>query len=144
MRAHRILVMLALVLGTLSCPGEDPVKLDRSGVVGEGGNLDKYVCKQPPNIAEGCVMPPSGYSQDRIHCLGCNCAGPSSAAACNTTNGDCRYFNDGCIPKSYSRCDGSVNDQFLLGLCGYCFFREAGGIPKECNHILFDAGAGKQ
>jgi hypothetical protein len=141
MRIHLFVVMLA-GLGSLSCPGEDPVK-DTGGTVGEGGNLDKYVCKQPPNIAEGCVLPPSGYSQDKVHCLGCNCAGPSPVAACNGTNGDCRYFNDGCIPKSYSRCDGSAT-QFILGLCGYCFFREAGGVPAECNHILFDAGVGKQ
>ncbi len=140
MRAHRILVIVTLMLGALSCPGEDPVK-DQSLPAGE--TADQYVCRQPKDLAEGCVMPPSTYSQDKIHCLNCNCAGPAPAAACNGTNGDCRYFNNGCFPKSYTRCDQSA-PQFILGLCGYCFFREAGGIPKDCNHILFDAGVGKQ
>jgi len=140
MRAHQIPCLL-LALACLSCPGEDPVK-DATGPTGE--QPDQLVCRRPKDLADGCLLPPNAYSKDKIYCMGCNCAGPTSARACNTTIGDCREFYDGCFPKSYAPCDGSVNDQFLLGLCGDCFFRETGVLPAHCNHVLFDAGVDKK
>jgi len=47
-------------------------------------------------------------------------------------------FYDSCIPKNYTRCDQHAPDN-ILGLCGDCFFREAGVIPPHCDK-LSDAG----
>ena len=64
--------------------------------------------------------------------------GGAPTKACNGFNGDCREFYDTCIPKTYTRCDQNAPDA-ILGLCGDCFFREAGVIPPHCNKLV-DAG----
>jgi hypothetical protein len=92
---------------------------------------DGYVCRRPPTIAE-CDAPPNGFSPDKYYCWGCTCSGGTPVAACNGQIGDCRYFADGCYPLTYTLCDKNAS-QFILGLCGDCFFHEAG--VAHCNHL---------
>ncbi len=133
MRSVLALLLTMALLG--GCKGEDPNKDAR---VGEGtSQADNYVCKLVNSISD-CDLPPNAFSKDKVYCWGCNCAGPNPVAACNGTNGDCRFFASGCYPKTYTLCDTSAPDN-ILGLCGYCFFAEA-GIPSSCNHLV-DAGA---
>jgi hypothetical protein len=101
---------------------------------------EPYRCIQPPTIAD-CEPPGSPAnkaSQDKYYCWGCNCAGPNPVAACNPMTNDCRYFADGCIPKSYSLCDRNASD-LVLALCGHCFFQEA-GYPADCDKLKRDGG----
>ena len=99
---------------------------------------DSYKCHQPPDITL-CHRPPNVVSATLWYCEGCGyCSAGSATAACNGFNGDCRRFYDGCVPESYTRCDASAPDT-ILGLCGDCFFREAGVIPPHCDK-LSDAG----
>lgn len=116
---------------------------------GNGGNKDGNVadgpvCNQPPDIAQ-CSAPPNMFSETRYYCK-CTgaCGGGTFTAACNPTIGDCRFFYDDCIPRSYSRCDDNATD-FVLGLCGYCFFIEAGIRTEpleDCDKLsMMDAGA---
>lgn len=99
---------------------------------------DQFVCKYPTNISF-CDPPPNKASTTKWYCWGCNCAGPTSVAACNGQTGDCRFFADGCYPTTYSLCDKNATDK-ILGLCGYCFFQEAG--PAQCDKLIDLGGAG--
>jgi hypothetical protein len=135
---YRLLSTL-LALLVVACTGDDPTKDKGTPPPDDSGYRDKIVCRQPDDIPD-CILPDK--PDKRIRCLGCNCAGPTPAAACNGQNNDCRYFEDGCFPKKYTRCDQSA-PYYILGLCGYCFFREAGGVPADCNKILFDASVPK-
>ncbi len=99
--------------------------------------LDQYSCRQPPTIAD-CDAPPNKASTSRYYCWGCNCAGPNPVAGCNPMTNDCRYFADGCIPRSYSLCDPQASD-LVLALCGHCFFQEA-GYPADCDQLKGGSG----
>jgi hypothetical protein len=94
-------------------------------------------CGPPPDITH-CQSPPNSHSQTLWYCDCGGCGGVwPSIAACNGTTGDCRYFADSCIPRTYTSCSESAPDD-ILSLCGACFFNE-GGIPSGCDK-LSDAG----
>lgn len=127
---------LPLVLLVLVCCDDDGGGSDAKP--GSDFKTDGPVCgKRPATIEEGCFAPPNKYSQDLYFC-NCTgyCGGGFPTAACNVQIGDCRVFYDSCIPLSYARCDESVSQNYMLGaLCGFCFFREAGGIPDDCDKL---------
>jgi len=112
----------------------------------DANTTDMPPCVQPPSISytdpktgkvtNYCDPPPNGFSATYYYCWGCTCTGGGKTAACNTQNGDCRYFATGCVPKSYRLCtpENVLNDQQLGGLCGFCIFREAG--PGHCNKLV--------
>lgn len=108
-------------------PNTDGGAQPKDGTIG-----DLPACRRPPGISD-CDAPPNKASTKYYYCWGCNCSGPTPVAACNGVNGDCRYFADGCYPKSYTLCDQNAPDN-ILGLCGYCFLREAG--PGHCDRLV--------
>ena len=129
------LVALTICGGILAC-NDDGVGSDATS---SDWRSDRPYCPQPPDITY-CHKPPNFYSQTLWYCASCGlCSGGPQTAACDGFNGDCRYFYDTCIPKSYTRCDKDAPDN-ILGYCGDCFLREAGGIPKHCDKLSVDAG----
>jgi len=131
-----VLFVTTLWIALGSCSDDD--KNGSKDVGRDGPVMDAPKCLQPPDITY-CHKPPNHYSQTLWFCDGCGyCGGGPPTKACNGFNGDCREFYDSCIPETYSRCDKNATDA-ILGLCGDCFFREAGGIPPHCNKLV-DAG----
>jgi hypothetical protein len=125
---------LTLTLGSCS----DDKDGDKDVGVDAPAGVEASKCLQPPDITM-CHRPPNIYSKILWFCDGCGyCGGGPATKACNGMNGDCREFYDSCIPETYSRCDKNATDA-ILGLCGDCFFREAGTIPSHCNKLV-DAG----
>lgn len=110
----------------------------------DSSTSDLALCRQPDNITS-CDPPGKGLSDKYYYCWGCtgSCAGGATVvAACNTQHGDCRYFANSCIPKTYRMCtpENVINDQMLAGLCGYCFLRDVGvgheTGPGYCNKLV--------
>jgi hypothetical protein len=133
MRRRWLGLPLALLL--LGCADDGG---DTDAKPGSDLKTDSPVCgKRPPTI-DDCHPPPNMYSQDLYFC-NCTgyCGGGPNTAACHVQIGDCRIFYDSCVPMTYQTCDPvSVTQDYMLGgLCGDCFFREAGGIPDHCDKL---------
>jgi hypothetical protein len=139
--ATRTLLVAVATVALFSC--SDDADTD-AGTVEDGSTADAPLCSQPPTIYD-CEPPPNQFSDTRWYCRCYGyCFGPTPAHACDEFTNDCRTFYDGCIPETYTRCDQSASDR-ILGLCGMCFFTEAGVLedsPPECHHIYLDAGNG--
>lgn len=134
-----VFLVLFLVL-PVSCNG------DGDSDAGNGrwdGRADMYECwpDRPPTI-EDCEAPPNIYSDERYYCRckGAICGGGTPTGACNGQTNDCRFFYDSCIPQSYTPCTTAAPD-YILGLCGHCFFTEA-GMPDDCDRLPDGGGNG--
>jgi hypothetical protein len=129
-----------VIVLAVSCNGDNGS--DAGNGKWDGQKVDMYDCypDRPPTI-DDCEAPPNIYSETRYYCRcrGAICGGGSPTGACNGQTNDCRYFYDSCIPQSYTACTSAAPD-YILGLCGYCFFAEA-GMPDDCDKLA-DAGNG--
>jgi hypothetical protein len=137
-------VVLALSVALLGC-SDDSGKPDAAGDM----QLDLPTCKHP--TLSVCEPPPNMFSTTlwSCPCVPQNiCNGGNPIAACNDSTNDCRYFVDSCYPLGYSPCDQNATDR-VLGLCGACFFAEAGvrtaydPLPKVCDQMQLDSGVAK-
>lgn len=137
-------LVLALAVALVGC-SDDGEKKDATPTW--DWQLDVGTCKRP--TLDICEPPPNMYSTTlwSCPCVPQNiCNGGNPIAACNDTTNDCRYFVDSCYPIGYSPCDQNATDR-VLGLCGACFFAEAGvrgpydTLPKVCDQMQRDGGA---
>jgi hypothetical protein len=143
----RYVVLLSLLLGVvfLDGCGSDGEKGKGDGAVGSTDQSKKKVdawvdpClnNRPPDITY-CEPP---YGNRKYYLCQCSgyCGGATKQAACEPITGDCRYFANGCIPRNYSRCDGT-GEMDVQGYCGSCFFGPDGKtlldeVPQRCNRL---------
>ena len=129
-----------LILLLLCGCSDDDQDFD-SGVTRDLGSWpEKQVCKRPPSISH-CTGPGTGVCPTRTLCMGCNCSGMAPVFACDSFNGDCRWFCTGCYPNDYTLCDQNA-PKSILGVCGYCI--SDSGPPGKCNKVYIDHGATKK